>query len=511
MRIFDSSKNKTWDGSGISVAKNNGAIIIGKNSSVKQSLFPTSSIATLKLYARKRTGSGPLSVKIINNDTELKTVELDVRSSTVSEFSIKIDNIDCNHAISIQLDRGPNAFGTLEITRVIIDSDNSSLKELRMFAADEAKKPKSRLINGKLDIADIVFNSTYSPCDGYGASAEWMVLALDRICNLSFNPIQISPDANSLAQPRTKELLNLASRGKSVISYHLPMPHNTQAYLDARKNNKPCISFTMFETTRVPSAWIKSINQNFDALFVPSSFCRDIFLSGGVNVPTYVIPLGIEPSMWPYRKRQADKPFTFIMFANATWGNTRKNYPATLAAFKDAFGNRKDVRLILKLTGGDAPNIKDSNNIKIISNVRYTHEQLLNLMYQADCMVFPSLGEGFGLTPREAMATGMPALVTNWSGMTPICSNGISYWVNPTSLQRAVGFDGLNHMNDGSGDYGEFAKISVSDLSERMKYIASNRDEAIACGEAAARWVRENETYDLTAIRILKAIKELSS
>jgi glycosyltransferase involved in cell wall biosynthesis len=47
-------------------------------------------------------------------------------------------------------------------------------------------------------------------------------------------------------------------------------------------------------------------------------------------------------------------------------------------------------------------------------------EDLRKLYYYCDAFVYPSLGEGFGFPPRNAVATGLPTLVTSWSALQEI-------------------------------------------------------------------------------------------
>src|SRR5690606_16017389 len=48
----------------------------------------------------------------------------------------------------------------------------------------------------------------------------------------------------------------------------------------------------------------------------------------------------------------------------------------------------------------------------------------IDLFSQADCLVFPSKGEGWGLPPREAVALGIPAIVPRHTGLEA----GIECW-----------------------------------------------------------------------------------
>ena len=52
-----------------------------------------------------------------------------------------------------------------------------------------------------------------------------------------------------------------------------------------------------------------------------------------------------------------------------------------------------------------------SNNIRFLGRV--SDEELVKLYNQAECFIFPTLYEGFGLPPLEAMACGCPVIVSD--------------------------------------------------------------------------------------------------
>lgn len=62
-------------------------------------------------------------------------------------------------------------------------------------------------------------------------------------------------------------------------------------------------------------------------------------------------------------------------------------------------------------------------------------EDLPGLFSLATLFVFPSLYEGFGLPPLEAMACGAPVLTSNSTSLAEICGGG-AYLVNPTDEQE---------------------------------------------------------------------------
>ena len=58
----------------------------------------------------------------------------------------------------------------------------------------------------------------------------------------------------------------------------------------------------------------------------------------------------------------------------------------------------------------------------------------MQYVVQADAMVFPSLYEGFGLPPLEAMAAGIPVLVSNVASIPEVCGSTAKYF-SPTSIK----------------------------------------------------------------------------
>ncbi len=61
-------------------------------------------------------------------------------------------------------------------------------------------------------------------------------------------------------------------------------------------------------------------------------------------------------------------------------------------------------------------------------------EDLAVLYRMATAYVFPSLSEGFGIPPLEAMATGLPVICSNVSSIPEVCGDAAIYF-NPRSIK----------------------------------------------------------------------------
>jgi len=110
--------------------------------------------------------------------------------------------------------------------------------------------------------------------------------------------------------------------------------------------------------------------------------------------------------------------------------------------FKRAFPYQRDVEFVLKtrleLLGSQTsglPKIND-DRIKVVSDT-WSVEQMRQFLYDADCMLFLSKGEGFGMTPREAMATGCPTILADNTGMSPVCNKRYNWPVRTACAEES--------------------------------------------------------------------------
>jgi glycosyltransferase involved in cell wall biosynthesis len=396
-----------------------------------------------------------------------------------------------------------NFLNLIKNNQILISNIPSIIKNSEEYLMLSAKNLKN-IKRKEVEDIDIIIECPANRCDGYGNSAHYFSENLSQKKKLRIIPTINTGDVSDLFSSLIIDKVDYKKYNPNhYLFFHIPRP--TPLPLDS--NIKKYI-LTMFESTKIPSSWPNAINSQFNKLIVPSEFCKDIFIDNGIKINTEVINLGVDPELWPFYNRNFDKKiFNFLLFANAHWENTRKNYQLTLDAFIKAFGNNPNVNLIVKLTAktNKFDNFK-YKNVKFIFE-KYNHKQMLNLVNSSDCMVFVSNGEGFGLPPREAMSTGMPVILMNWSSLSEICKKDISYWINPISLQPAIYPKEFCNINGGSHDFGEFAKGSSDQLAEIMRYVYSNKDEAYSKGLAASKYIREYETYDIATNKLISIME----
>jgi glycosyltransferase involved in cell wall biosynthesis len=189
-------------------------------------------------------------------------------------------------------------------------------------------------------------------------------------------------------------------------------------------NHQYKIIGTHLEATRVWSHWIDSMN-SVDEIWVGNYFARDAVLNSGITTPTYVFEHGIDPMWKPHRRGKNGK----IRFLHVDSGSPRKRADLAEKAFRDAFGSNPDVELTLKYRPGETDDGFDVMNL--FSNITKIHkslsqEEMIQLYYDHDVLVYPSEGEGFGFIPLQALATGMPIISTSrWCSYEKLLGNNI--------------------------------------------------------------------------------------
>jgi glycosyltransferase involved in cell wall biosynthesis len=77
------------------------------------------------------------------------------------------------------------------------------------------------------------------------------------------------------------------------------------------------------------------------------------------------------------------------------------------------------------------PSTQSANTLDPIRSVRYlgsVSDRVLKALYQtASCLIYPSLYEGFGLPPLEAMTCGCPVITSNSASLPEVCGDAVLY------------------------------------------------------------------------------------
>lgn len=170
-----------------------------------------------------------------------------------------------------------------------------------------------------------------------------------------------------------------------------------------------------------------------DYVFVPSEHVRRT-LAGAVpdekiRVISYGAPEVRERKRLPLDPSQPLK----VLFVGAL--SQHKGIGYLLNAVQN-LGDQVKLTLVGRRFGTNARVDEACNRWQWFETV--PHQQILDVMMQSDVLVLPSLGEGFGLVVTEALAAGLPVVITPNVGAADLICHGREGFIVPTSSAEAI-------------------------------------------------------------------------
>jgi len=164
-----------------------------------------------------------------------------------------------------------------------------------------------------------------------------------------------------------------------------------------------------------------------DLVITVSEFCRARIIES-LRVPSsrvVVAPLGVSEA---FRPGPADRE-DFVLYPARRWPH--KNHARLVEAMDLVRRTHPRLRLVLTGGGADLQGVPDW-----VEQRGYVSEaDLADLYRSARCMVFPSLYEGFGMPPLEAMASGCPVAASSAGALPEVCGDAAVLF-DPYSPER---------------------------------------------------------------------------
>lgn len=296
------------------------------------------------------------------------------------------------------------------------------------------------------------------------------------------------------------------------------------------------VLFTMWESPDVPNCYLQRIVRA-DVLIVPCTFCRDI-LRPHFNGPIYVCREGVDPSKLRFHQRVLPRGGKFrFLWVGAP--NPRKGYQVALEIAQKLIQEQPELEMYFKtttekmdrkvyvsklwqqrrqlrnenhqmfremLTRTKNPDVSDKvirtgqhNNI-IWDSRRLPFNDLVELYNSAHCFLFPTFGEGWGLTLCEAMATGIPSIATEATGVADYFDESVGYPISYTTQPSEF------------HNYKIISRVYCPDVMsvvERMKEVIGNYDEALSRGKKASARILNKFTWQRSAERLHEILTEV--
>ncbi len=216
----------------------------------------------------------------------------------------------------------------------------------------------------------------------------------------------------------------LAARGRLLVTVHDAFYLEQARALGTRRDTRLYLG-----------ALLRGIRRRASGILCPSAFTASELerLLGRFRCPLHVVPNGVDACFFerPAAERPTPKPYLLYV------GNLKphKNLPRTLAAF-ERVAARVPHDFVL-VGGGDPSALLHDLSPDVAPRVHFLgpleEASLRVYLSHASGLVLASLYEGFGLPPLEAMALGVPALVSRRASLPEVCGDAALY-CDPESI-----------------------------------------------------------------------------
>jgi len=277
-------------------------------------------------------------------------------------------------------------------------------------------------------------------------------------------------------------------------------------YLSLPNKSSIKILYAVIERSIIPQEVVLKMNQHFDAIAVPDEWMIDIFKQSGVNLPIFVLPLVLDPNLQSLLalplKDNHHKPFVFGMTGVFT---PRKNHVLMLRAFAEEFGNNPDFKLKLHgCCGKGTPELLEIKKKYKLTNVEiskamYSRQEYEDFIRSLDCYAFVSKGEGFSISPREAMAAGVPCILSDNTAHKIICKSGLVYPV-PSNIIEPSFYEPMQQY------VGTEFNCDINDVRKAMREVYQNYKDYLVLAPQGREWVKQYLSKNL-APRYLNLVK----
>lgn len=246
------------------------------------------------------------------------------------------------------------------------------------------------------------------PCEAgiYGLQEQWAMAKAARKADLVWSPHYNIP---------------VLWPGKLLVTvhdtFHLSMPQFVQG-LHRRAYAKLMFHWLAHKATRVICV----------SQFTAAELVKHVHVA---PQRVRVVPNGVASSWFTFRGESSYVTRPYFLYV----GNIKPH--KNLARLLEAYASIRDVvphdlLVIGKKEGfitGDAAVCKSAEAFgeRVVFTGEVSDQQLKSYVKHAAALVFPSLYEGFGLPPLEAMAAECPVLVSNVASLPEVCGDGALY------------------------------------------------------------------------------------
>ena len=337
--------------------------------------------------------------------------------------------------------------------------------------------------------------------DGIGRQSIGFIDCLKERCSIKYIKHR-GVDSKDLPSG-VKKIVNLKySVTPNVLVFESPLLYPYDDKFTTLPNAKIKFAYSMLESTKIPQNWVKILNTSFDGVLVPDEFLVKVYQDSGVKIPIFVLPLGMYLDPFLQNSRQSIKPLDRpFVFGNLSSIFDRKNQILLLRAFDKAFHNNPNVQLVLNGRVSEKKYYSELQRERSklgvtnasITTITLAWDTYIKEFSKLDCYVSVSKGEGFSIQPREAIAMGIPCIVTNNTGQSTICNAGHVYSLESPIIVPAQ----YRIFEQWYEDLGDQFDCEVNELAKAMQHIYDNYEPYATRARDGRDWVMQYQYENL--------------
>lgn len=258
------------------------------------------------------------------------------------------------------------------------------------------------------------------------------------------------------------------------------------------KGQKSCI-LTMWEAMRMPESFRDSL-PNYETAIVPSKHNFELFSEFHDNVK--YVPLGIDPEAWSYKPRT--DPTRFFRYLIGGTGK-RKGTDLAVKAFNKVWGKEGSwgsgpIPVLQLKSPRSEDYLRADGRIEPITG-HISPQEEIDLYAQAHCYLQPSRGEGFGMQPLQAIAQGLPTILTDGHGHEAFAHLGWPVGWTPKQSDYFI-----------YGESGDWWEPNFDELCDQMVWIYDNYNDARQQAARSSMLARNTFNWRRTASGLLDAL-----
>ena len=372
----------------------------------------------------------------------------------------------------------------------------------------------------------VLWTGAVQDLSGYAEAARGYIRALDYV------GVDVSVDGKSYESWKPQHLIDevldrrmysllAKDNGASIHVIHL----TADQYKDYKKNEKRRIGYYAWETSRLPSSWVASINSSIEEAWVPCQYLADISIQSGVEVPIRVVPhvIPVLPEDWKPQIQIKLPDNLFKFYSIFQWSN-RKNPLGLLRAYYEAFSKQDPVCLVLK-TYRREDSLEEKNIVRReISTLKrqmkgmncprvfliedlLSKQETMSLHRCCDCYITMAHSEGFGLGSFEAAAAGVPVIAPNYSSFPEFLTNDYAYLID---VPQEIPVQGMKHISPLYTRDMVWGDPSVSHCRDIMIEVFKNQDKAKEKGRLAREYVKNALSYQTIGTQMVNLLQRFN-